>query len=142
MPDSILSTAEQTLLRELESSGVRYIVVGMSAALLQGARGATEDVDLWFENVDDPRIADAVRIGGEALGDRFDVVAHMSGLSDFATEYAGIRHETVDGIVIPVLPLERILASKKAANRPKDRGNISALEDTLLVLAETAKKAH
>jgi len=40
------------------------------------------------------------------------------------------------------LPLERILASKKAANRPKDRGNISALEDTLLVLAETAKKSH
>jgi len=159
MPDSILSTAEQTLLRELESSGVRYIVVGMSAALLQGARGATEDVDLWFESADDPRIADAVRkaggiwvsgsfgmgpprIGGEALGDRFDVVVHMSGLSDFATEYAGIRHETVDGIAIPVLPLERILASKKAANRPKDRGNISALEDTLLVLAETAKKSH
>lgn len=158
MPGSILSTAEQTLLRELGSSGVRYIVVGMSAALLQGARGATEDVDLWFESLDDPRIAEAVRkaggiwvsgsfgmgpprIGGEALGDRFDVVVHMSGLSDFATEYAGIRHETVDGIVIPVLPLERILASKRAANRPKDRGIISALEDTLLVLAETAKKS-
>ena len=46
MPGSILSSAEQTLLRELGGSGVRYIVVGMSAALLQGARGATEDVDL------------------------------------------------------------------------------------------------
>lgn len=157
MPGSILSTAEQTLLRELESSGVRYMVVGMSAALLQGARGATEDIDLWFDDVDDPRIADAVRkaggiwvsgrfgmgpprIGGDALGDRFDVVVHMSGLSEFAVEYAGIRHEIVDGIAIPVLPLERILASKKAANRPKDRGVISVLEDTLLVLAETRKK--
>lgn len=136
---------------------MRYIVVGMSAALLQGARGATEDVDLWFEDVDDPRIADAVRkaggiwvsgsfgmgpprIGGDALGDRFDVVVHMSGLSDFATEYGGIRHETVDGISIPVLPLERILASKKAADRPKDRGIISALEDALLVLSETGKR--
>lgn len=125
----------------------------MSAALLQGARGATENVDLWFEDVQDERIARAVRaaggiwvsgsfgmapprIGGDALGDRFDVVTHMSGLSDFATEFAGVRHEIVDGLEIPVLPLERILASKRAANRPKDQGIIVVLEDTLIVLAE------
>lgn len=153
MPGSTLSSAEHALLRELSSSGVRYMVVGMSAALLQGARGATENVDLWFEDVQDERIARAVRaaggiwvsgsfgmapprIGGDALGDRFDVVTHMSGLSDFATEFAGVRHEIVDGLEIPVLPLERILASKRAANRPKDQGIIVVLEDTLIVLAE------
>jgi len=100
MADSVLSHAEQRLLSELEARGVLYLVVGMSAALLQGARGATEDVDLWFENVTDSRIGDAVRaaggvwisgsfglgpprIGGDALGDRFDVVTHMSGLGSF-----------------------------------------------------------
>ena len=110
-------------------------------------------MDLWFEDVADPRIALAVRsaggiwvsgafgmgaprIGGDALGDRFDVVVHMSGLADFATEFADVRFETVDEVEVPVLPLERILASKKAANRPKDRGVISVLEDTLIVLAE------
>jgi hypothetical protein len=36
----------------------------MSAALLQGARGATEDVDLWFESIGDARIADAARRAG------------------------------------------------------------------------------
>ena len=36
----------------------------MSAALLQGARGSTEDIDLWFEDVTDPRIADCVRAAG------------------------------------------------------------------------------
>jgi len=157
MPGSILSTAEQALLRELTASGVRYMVVGMSAALLQGARGATEDINLWFEDVTDPRIGAAVkaaggvwvsgsfgigppRIGGDELGDRFDVVIHMSGLADFATEFAAVRREVIDAIDVPVLPLERILASKRAANRPKDRGIIAVLEDTLLVLAETSGK--
>jgi predicted nucleotidyltransferase len=155
MPDSTLTSAEQALLRELAGRGVRYMVVGMSAALLQGARGATEDVDLWFEDVADPRIAEAVRaaggvwvsgsfgmsaprIGGDAFGDRFDVVTHMSGLQDFATEYAAVRHETVDGLAIPVLPLARIVASKRAANRPKDQGILIALEDTLLLLSDDA----
>ena len=36
----------------------------MSAALIQGARGATEDIDLWFESLADPRIGEAVRAAG------------------------------------------------------------------------------
>jgi len=31
----------------------------MSGALLKGARGLTEDVDLWFENLSDPRLDQA-----------------------------------------------------------------------------------
>jgi hypothetical protein len=151
MPDSILSSAEQILFRELNRLGVRFMVVGMSAALLQGARGATEAVDLWFEDTSDPRISEAVRaaggiwvsgsfgmaaprIGGSALGDRFDVVTHMSGLGNFATEYTLVIYEMVDGLAIPLLPLEQILASKRAADRPKDRAIIVNLEDTLAVL--------
>src|ERR1700679_3671710 len=49
MPGSILSSAEQTLLSGLLARGVRFMIVGMSGALLQGARGVTEDIDLWFE---------------------------------------------------------------------------------------------
>ena len=40
------------------------MVVGMSSALIQGVRGATEDIDLWFESVADPRIGAAVRAAG------------------------------------------------------------------------------
>jgi hypothetical protein len=78
----------------------------MSAALLQGARGVTEGVDLWFEQLNDPRIAEAARaangfwisgafgmrppgLGGFGLEDRFDVVLTADGLGDVATEYAG-----------------------------------------------------
>jgi hypothetical protein len=67
MADSILTDGERRLLVELERRGVRYLVVGMSAALLQGARGATEDIDLWFEDLADPRIGEAVRAGSSPV---------------------------------------------------------------------------
>lgn len=153
MPDSTLSSAEQELLRGLIERGVRFMVVGMSAALMQGARGATEDIDLWFEDPGDPRIADAVRaaggiwisgafgigpprIGGDALSERFDVVVSMTGLGRFADELAHVRHEIVDGIRVPVLSLRRVVVSKRAADRPKDRVALPSLLDALAVLDE------
>lgn len=153
MDDSTLTSAERRLLVELEARGVRYLIVGMSAALLQGARGSTEDIDLWFESTSDPRIAEAVRaaggiwisgsfgmgpprIGGDALSERFDVVVHLSGLESFDVEYRGVRRELLDGLEVPVLPLGRILASKRAAGRAKDLAAAHGLEDALLLLEQ------
>jgi hypothetical protein len=59
-----LAPSERAFLEALNRLGVHYLVVGMSAALLQGARGVTEDVDLWFERTDDPRIGEAARAAG------------------------------------------------------------------------------
>lgn len=153
MADSILTGAEKRFLRKLEASGVRYLVVGMSAALLQGARGATEDIGLWFEDLADPRIAEAVRtaggfwvvgsfgmgpprIGGDELSTRLDVVAHMHGLETFEREYRRVRYEEVEGLRLPVLPLDRILHSKLATGRPKDLAAAHAIEDAMLLLNE------
>ena len=89
MPDSALSEGERKFLLALNRRGVRFLVVGMSGALIQGARGATEDIDLWFERTDHPGIGEAARevggiwisgmfgmrppaLGGDVLGDRFD----------------------------------------------------------------------
>jgi hypothetical protein len=142
-----LSEHERAFLRALNALGVRYLLVGMSAALLQGARGATEDIDLWFESLSDPRIADAAKsvggvwvtrtqprlLGGNA-GDRWDVVTTMSGLPDFAAEYAAAPLMTIDDVQVRVLPLPRIIHSKRAANRPKDRAVLPALESALRVI--------
>ena len=89
MSERAFTDVERRFLQELEARGVRYLVIGMTAAVLQGARGVTEDVDLWFERLDDAGIAEAARaVGGlwvsgsfgmrppmlgGALGDRFDV---------------------------------------------------------------------
>jgi len=150
MPDYVLAEAERRLLQALNDLGVRYIVVGMSAALMQGARGATDDIDLWFEQLDDPRIGEATRsvggiwisgsfgmrppgIGGAVLGDRFDVVVHMHGLGAFTEEFAETHDMQIDDVRLRVLDLERIIVSKRSANRPKDQAQLPALEEALAV---------
>ncbi len=149
MADSAFTALEQTFLRALVARGVRFMIVGMSAALIQGASGSTEDVDLWFEDPNDTRIAEAARAAGGiwvsgslgmspprigGIGDRFDVVLTMDGLGKFADEIANARIETLDGIALPVLSLERIAVSKRAAGRVKDRIALEAIEDALAAL--------
>ena len=148
----VLTDAERRFLTELEARGVKYMVVGLTAAALQGANTTTVDIDLWFETTADTRIQDAAnaagglwvsgfgmmpaRLGG-LLGDRFDVVLHMSGLGRFEEEFARARAMTVEGVPIRVLPLDRILVSKRAANRPKDLASIPALEEALATIDES-----
>lgn len=146
MDDSAaLSELEAAFLAELDSRGVRFLVVGMSAALIQGVRGSTEDIDLWFERIADQKIAEAARaVGGflvarsdppllGGVGDRFDVVTTMDGLPSFDAEYANAVDYALGSTSVKVLPLERILVSKRAANREKDRLPIDQIERTLKV---------
>lgn len=144
-----LTEHERRFLAELGTHGVRFLVVGMTAAVLQGARGVTEDIDLWFERLDDPRISDAARaaggfyvsgsfglrppaLGGE-LGERFDVVTNVDGADAFEMELVRAITVDVDGIALPLMPLERVLASKRASGRPKDLAQIPALEEAVAV---------
>jgi hypothetical protein len=142
-----LSPAEEAFLAALEAGGVRYLVVGMSAALMQGVRGSTEDIDLWFPELADERIGAAARSAGGflvtrtqppmlggAFGERFDIVTHMSGLPSFESEYASAPLVDLGNVRVRVLPLERILLSKRTANREKDRIAIHQIEHTLKVL--------
>ena len=135
----------------LDVRAVRYLVVGMSAALIQGVRGSTEDIDLWFESLADARIGDAARsVGGfyvtrstppllgGPFGERFDLVTHMSGLPSFDREYDQSRLVDLGNASVRVLPLERILLSKRAANRPKDKLVIARIEETIALLAAVA----
>jgi predicted nucleotidyltransferase len=150
---SAFTPAERVLLNALIAHGVRFMLVGLSAAVLQGANTGTRDIDLWFEDASDPRIGDAVReangiwvsgsfgmrppqIGGDEVGDRLDVVTHMHGLGRFSEELANSTVVEVDGLPLRVLRLERILASKRAAGRSKDLAAIPALEEALAVIAE------
>ena len=49
------SESELRLLQVLLKRKVRFMIVGLSAATLQGAPVVTQDVDLWFENLGEPR---------------------------------------------------------------------------------------
>jgi hypothetical protein len=149
-----LSESELRFLRALRRRKVRFMIVGLSAAALQGAPVVTQDVDLWFEDLTDPRIGEALREVGAAYiapshlnppmfagggVELFDIVLTMHGLGPFAEEVRNCLEVSLGSQKLKVLRVDRILASKRAANRPKDRLVIPVLED-LLAVAETAKK--
>lgn len=149
MDDFALTPAERALFRALHDRGVRFLIVGLGAAVLEGAPVATQDLDVWLESRDE-RLAEAARaaggfwvpgfgvqppaFGGEGL-DRLDVVLTAHGLEPFETEYAGSVEREIDGIPVRVLPLRRVIVSKRATNRPKDRAALPALEATLAARA-------
>lgn len=64
---SAFTDGERSLLAALNRRGVRYIVVGLSAAVLQGANTAARDIDLGFEDTTDVRIGEAIPALEEAL---------------------------------------------------------------------------
>jgi hypothetical protein len=148
----VLTPAERALLAALNALGGRYLIVGMGAALIEGAHGTTQDLDLWFGAIDEPRLREAARragglytsgfgmqppsLGGEGL-DRVDLVLMASGLGAFEEEYSVAPTYELDGIPVKVLSLERVIASKRAAKRPKDLAQLPTLEAAL-----AAKKAH
>jgi hypothetical protein len=130
------------------------MVVGLSAAALQGAPVVTQDVDLWFEDLSDPRISEALREVGAAYippsnlnppmfagggVELFDIVLTMHGLGTFAEEVRKCVDVSLRPQRLKVLRLDRILASKRAANRARDRLVIPVLEDALAV-GEAATK--
>lgn len=141
---------ELRFLRELVRCEVPFLIVGLSAAALQGAPVVTQDVDLWFRNLDDPRLAEALRrvggayvaptghtppmLAGEGL-ELFDIVLRMDGLQSFDEECAAAVELTMGDVVAKVLPLSRILASKRATGRPKDRLVVPVLEEVVALQA-------
>jgi hypothetical protein len=149
-----LSDAELRLLESLLRHKIRFLVVGLSAAALQGAPVVTEDVDLWFDDLSDPKLTRALNDVGAAyippfgfnppmLGgpgsEPFDVVIRMDGLGKFSNEWKRAVEIKVGKLPLKVLPLERILASKLAANRPKDQRVIPVLQNALRALQPRAR---
>jgi hypothetical protein len=129
---SAFKDGERALLLALERHGVRFMIVGLSAAVLQGANAGTRDIDLWFETLGSFGMRPP-QIGGDTVGDRLDIVTHMHGLGTFAEEYPNAIEMEVDGIRLQVLRLDRIIASKRASDRAKDRAALPALEEALAV---------
>jgi len=157
VPDSDglpVSEEEIGLLRELTSAGVPFMSVGLGAAVVQGADAVTKDLDLWFRSISHPGLAAAAqRVGaafiwrnnpplfsGPGLDD-IDVVIKCDGLRDFDSEYSdAIDVALVPDLTVKVLPIDRVLASKRAADRPKDRAVIPALEATIAAIRESSRR--
>lgn len=151
---SIFTDNEIRFLRELVKSRVPFMIVGLSAAALQGAPVVTQDVDLWFKDLAHPGIGKALRkvdavyvaptaftpplFAGNGV-DLFDIVLNMDGLREFDEELKNAVDVPLDRIRVKVLSLERILVSKQAANREKDQLTIPVLRDALAAIQRERK---
>ena len=145
---SIVGDKERAFLRELVRHRVPFVMVGLSAATLQGAPVVTQDIDLWFKNLRHPGIAKALKkvdgvyvpsigrnppmFAGEGV-ELFDIVMTMDGLDGFDEEFKRAIDVPIDRFMVMVLPLERIIKSKQAAKRPKDVAALPVLKETLRV---------
>lgn len=115
----------------------------MTAAVLQGVMLNTMDIDIWVElpTRQYMRLWELVRQqGGSALsktlyvledGKVVNFIFEVTGLKEFATEYVNALNLRVEGLRVKVLPLARILKSKKAILRDKDMAHIPEIEKAL-----------
>ena len=147
----IFGDQEIEFLKELVLHKVDFMIVGLSAAALQGAPVNTQDVDLWFRRLPDPALEKALKkvqgsyippmmgnppvFAGEGI-ELFDIVVRMDGLGTFDDECEHTIKVRLGRYKIPVLKLERIIVSKTAAGRDKDNRILDELSDTLKTIQE------
>jgi hypothetical protein len=126
--------------------GVRYLFIGKSAAVLLGFPDTTQDADLFVEKStsNGAALVAAVRELGFDLAEEraeeitrgkdfvqlkngpfdIDLVFAPDGIERF--EDAWSRRVEVEGF--PVCHMDDVIASKRAANRSKDRESLPRLE--------------
>ncbi|MCC6527263.1 MAG: nucleotidyl transferase AbiEii/AbiGii toxin family protein [Polyangiaceae bacterium] len=148
--------ADDVVLRELAAAGIEFVVVGGTAAVLQGAPVFTEDLDIVHRRT--PENVERLLAWLVARGayHRYDLSNRKlpptreqllgTGQLNFETTlgkidtlcelgpgegYEQILGDAIDIGGIPVLGLERLIAVKARANRPKDRATLPVLIATL-----------
>lgn len=147
------------ILASLIEGNIAFIVVGGVAAVLEGAPVSTFDLDVVYsleeenlvrlagvlDDLDavyvDPggrRIrpsADRLRAGGHHLlrtcHGRLDVMGSINDGLAYPDLVPRSRIHSLRGLEVLVLELETLIASKEAADRPKDRAVLDLLRHTL-----------
>jgi hypothetical protein len=149
--NSIFTGREIAFLKELHKRRVDYMIVGAAAAALQGAPIVTQDIDLWFKDLDDPGLRRALaKVGGvmvPSVGlhpptfaggavELFDIVLTMHGLGTFDEEMKRTIVIDLGRLPVRVLSLDRIIKSKEAVGRPKDALTLPVLRDALATITK------
>jgi predicted nucleotidyltransferase len=148
----------------LEKHRVRYIMVGEYATNLHGYQRYTGDMDIWIEDTLENRKNLREAFAESGMGDyymletmqfvpgstdfhlnnglRLDILVDMKGLEGYnfseCMEMASIAD--IDGVRVPFLHLNQLIANKKAVNRPKDQLDVIELERILKLFEESKRQ--
>ncbi|HTJ12184.1 MAG TPA: hypothetical protein VL547_09170 [Dinghuibacter sp.] len=136
----------------LQNAQVSYIMVGGYATNLHGFSRYTGDLDIWIDDTPENRHRLREAFGECGMGDyymletmqfvpgwtdfhlmnglRLDILVHMKGLEGYSFEecLAMASIADIDGVQVPFLHINQLIANKKAVNRPKDQIDVIELE--------------
>lgn len=137
------------MLSALSEHDVDYMVVGAYALAFHGLPRATGDIDIWIrctpENA--ARVWAAVRTFGAPMAEigvvdfespgnvvligvaprRIDILTSIEGVA--FDDAAGDRDTaSIDGILVPIIGRQQLIANKRAAGRPQDVADLAWLE--------------
>lgn len=150
--------------KTLNKHNVIYLMAGDFAVWFNGFNRATDNLDLWLkdtpENRKNFRMAYAEAGYGDfpsfetmqfvqgwtqlyiADGIILSITTSMKGLEDLSFEdcYKEARIADIEGIRVPFLHINHLLANKKAVARPKDQLDVLELEKIKKYLDEQAGK--
>lgn len=140
-----------TIARVLAENGLEAILIGNAAAALQGAPVTTIDFDFLFRKT--PRNIQKLKAVAKALGAvvfrpfypssglmritrdedglQLDFMPMIHGISSFAALRARSHTEDFGGHPLLVANLAAVLASKRAAGRPRDKAVLDILEKAI-----------
>ena len=136
----------------LQKCQVQYIMVGGYATNLHGFSRYTGDLDIWIEDTPENRQRLRQAFIECGMGDyymletmqfvpgwtdfnlmnglRLDILVDMKGLEGYSFEeclnMASIAD--IDGVKVPFLHINQLIANKKAVNLPKDHIDVIELE--------------
>ena len=139
-------------IKALTEEKIPCILIGMMAAIRQGAPLLTVDYDFWVKLPERQyvRLLSIVQqqkgtILARTLyelsdGTQVNAVFQPDGLKSFDTEYKKAAFGSIAGQKIRILPLERVIASKRAAGREKDLLTLPVLERTLRMSKKLKKR--
>ena len=139
------------LLKALEETGARFLVVGAHALAVHGVPRGTQDLDVWVapDRENSTRVWRAlVGFGApvDALGvveadlrrpnmviqlglppNRIDVLTSISGVEHFDVAWTDRVEHVVRGRLVPFLGRATLIANKRASGRRKDLSDLEAL---------------
>jgi hypothetical protein len=138
--------------KALQTENVKYIMIGGYATNMHGYQRFTGDMDIWIEDSPENRERLRKAFNTYGLGDfpmlatlefipgwtdfhlnnglRLDVMVGVKGLEQYSfdecLEMAALGE--IDRVMVRFLHINHLIASKKAANRPKDQIDVIYLE--------------
>ena len=144
----------------LQNQAVGYIMVGGYATNLHGFQRYTGDIDIWIEDSVENRKRLRKAFIECGMGDyymletmqfvpgwtdfnlmnglRLDIMVNMKGLEGYSfsecLNMASVAE--IDGVKVPFLHINQLIANKKAVNRPKDQIDVMELERIKRIIEE------